>query len=150
MIKGTARHKKESVRMPTLCCIPVNTLMTLTLFSFITAASAPYPGHCEDSPHPFYPTWKLLSPAEKQQFVAGYIQGWKDAERVTDVAISYVKENPGKAVDGLERIRSLYDLGDLRPALLASAIDEFYRDPDNLNGGLSQAVSAAKRAVSGR
>ena len=104
----------------------------------------------EETVSPFYPTWKLLSSAEKQQFVAGYIQGWRDAGRVTDVAIAYIRENPGKAIEGLEQVRSLYDLSDLKPAILASAVDEFFRDPENKDAGLSQAVSAAKHAVSGR
>jgi len=104
----------------------------------------------DDNAPAFYPTWKLLSPAEKQQFVAGYILGWKDAARVTDIVITYVKENPAKAVEGLEQIKGLYNLGDIKPGLMASAVDEFFNSPENKNAGLSQAVSAAKRAIAGQ
>ena len=99
---------------------------------------------------PFYPTWKLLSPSEKQQFLAGYIYGWKDAERVTDIAISYVKENPNKAVEGLEEIKGLYEFGDIKPALLAAAVDAYFTEPANSESGLSQAISAAKQALKKR
>ena len=104
----------------------------------------------EKAVSPFSPTWKLLSQSEKQQFLAGYIYGWKDAERVTDIAISYVKENPGKAVEGLEEIKGLYEFGDIKPALLASAVDAYFSDPSNSDAGLSQAVSAAKQALKKR
>lgn len=122
----------------------------LSLLLFLSALLFPLVSRSEEPPPAFYPTWKLLSFAEKQQFVAGYIYGWRDAARVTDVVISYVKDNPGKAIEGLEQVKGLYDLGDLKPAILAQAIDTFFEDPDNKSAGLSQAVSAAKRAVSGR
>src|SRR5262245_7133347 len=63
----------------------------------------------------FLPIWKLLSPAEKQQFVAGYVQGWADAARVTDIAIDYVREHPQEAISGLEHIRALYRIQNLKP-----------------------------------
>jgi len=116
----------------------------------ISILMVPLMGTSQEGVPAFYPTWKLLSPAEKQQFVAGYIYGWRDAARVTDVVITYVKDNPGKAIEGLEQVKDLYDLGDLKPGILAQAIDAFFEDPDNKGAGLSQAVSAAKRAVSGR
>ena len=99
---------------------------------------------------PFFPTWKLLNSAEKQQFVAGYIQGWKDASMVTEITINYVRENPDKAVEGLQKVKNLYNMGDLKPALMVTAIDAFFSDPMNQGAGLSQAVSAAKVALSGR
>ena len=95
----------------------------------------------------FYPTWKLLGSREKEQFVAGYIQGWKDAAQVTDIAISYVRDNPGKAIEGLEQVKGLYDVRDLRPGMLAGAIDNFYAKPENQGAALSLAVSAAKSAL---
>ena len=124
--------------------------MLRVLFCLLVSLPALSLADAESAPSPFYPTWKLLSAAEKQQFVAGYIQGWKDAARVTDVAISYVRDNPSHAVEGLQELKGLYDLSDLKPALLASAIDEYFRGAEHRNEGLSQAVSAAKRAVSGR
>ena len=92
----------------------------------------------------FMPIWKLLNQQEKQQFVAGYLQGWRDAALVTDVAIRYVGDNPGEAVAGLERIRSLYDSSTLKPALVAKHIDEFYQHPENHSAAFSAAISAAK------
>ncbi|NMC64310.1 MAG: hypothetical protein GYA55_14190 [SAR324 cluster bacterium] len=121
-------------------------ISSVFLLSFFT----PFSIKADDNAPAFYPTWKLLSPAEKQQFVAGYILGWKDAARVTDIVITYVKENPGKAVEGLEQIKDLYNLGDIKPGLMASAVDEFFNSPENKNAGLSQAVSAAKRAIAGQ
>ncbi len=127
--------------------------MLFRLISFLTVVwllISPPAAHLEELPPAFYPTWKLMSFAEKQQFVAGYIHGWRDAARVTDIVITYVKDNPGKAVEGLEQVRGLYDLRDLKPTILAQALDTFFEDPENKTAGLSQAVSAAKRAISGR
>lgn len=104
--------------------------------------------YAEDSSS-FYPTWKLLGSKEKEQFVAGYIQGWKDAAQVTDIAISFVQDNPGKAVEGLEQVKGLYDVRDIRPGLLAGAIDDFYSRPENQGAALSLAVSAAKSSLGG-
>lgn len=95
----------------------------------------------------FLPVWKLMSGQEKLQFIAGYIQGWKDAAKVTDIAIDYVKSNPTEAVDGLERIRRLYGLSGVRPSQIVDEVDDFYSDPDNMNSPLSVAVTAAKNRV---
>jgi hypothetical protein len=95
----------------------------------------------------FLPTWKLLDSHEKEQFIAGYLQGWKDAARVTDIAISYVKTNPEKAIDGLEGIRQLYDVRGVKPSDLAHQIDEFYADPENSDAALSRAITASKKRL---
>jgi hypothetical protein len=95
----------------------------------------------------FLPTWKLLTAQDKQMFMAGYIQGWKDAAKVTDVAIGYVKNNPEEAIAGLEGIKKLYDLGSLRPQQLADAVDAFYSDPDNSRAPLTRAITAVKKTV---
>lgn len=100
-----------------------------------------------DSNEAFLPTWKLLTAEQKQQFIAGYLYGWKDAAVVTDIATEYVRENPSKALEGLKRTKELYDLSGLRPEIVAKAIDEFYSQPENGSRALSQAVSAAKSAL---
>ena len=92
----------------------------------------------------FLPTWKLLNTQEKQQFVSGYTKGWKDAAQVIDIAISYVEQNPEKAVEGLKSLREVYELGDIRPDTLVQEIDAFYSDPENSKANLSKAVTAAK------
>lgn len=95
----------------------------------------------------FLPTWKLLTTDQKQQFIAGYIQGWKDAARVTDIAIGYVRTNPERAIEGLEGIRQLYDLSGVKPIQLAHEIDAFYSDPENNGAALSKAITAARRRI---
>lgn len=92
----------------------------------------------------FLPTWKLLNQQEKQQFIAGYLHGWQDAAKVTDIAISYVRDNPGKAVEGLQSIRSVYDVGELRPADITDQIDRFFKDSANTTASLSKAISFAR------
>lgn len=95
----------------------------------------------------FGPTWKLLNTQEKQQFISGYLHGWKDARVVTDIAAKYVRENPDQAVQGMEKIRELYNLSDLRPEGLVRQIDAFFQQPENSRASLSRAISAAKSAA---
>lgn len=92
----------------------------------------------------FYSTWKLLSTAEKKQFAAGYLHGWKDAKKVNDIAVTYIRENPATAVDSVERIAKLYDVSTLRPDNLVESLDAFYDRPENKAAPLSAAVTAAK------
>lgn len=94
----------------------------------------------------FLATWKLLSQQEKQQFIAGYLQGWRDAAKVTDIAIAYVRTNPSEAVAGLERIKELYNLEGLKPPQVVNDIDLYYSDPDNYEAPLSRAVTASQQA----
>lgn len=98
----------------------------------------------DDSKGGFSPTWKLMTLEQKQQFVAGYLQGWRDAAVVTDIVISYVRKNPQKAVASLEGVKELYNLKSLRSAELVERIDEFYADPSNNSAPLSRAVTAAR------
>lgn len=108
------------------------------------AATDPLKDSSQATQSSFLPVWKLLNMPQKQQFVAGYLQGWRDAATVTDIAIAYIKENPHDAINGLERIKTLYDLSGLKPELVVQAIDKFYADPDNGNAPLSLAITAAR------
>lgn len=95
----------------------------------------------------FAPTWKLLNSEQKQQFIAGYFHGWRDAERVIQIAKEYIKENPEQAVNGLQKIGDLYNLSGIKPELLVESLDIFFSNPDNKNASLSQAVSASKHVL---
>ena len=101
----------------------------------------------QSSEEPFLPVWRLLTNKEKQHFVAGYIRGWQDAAKVTDIAIDYVKENPKDAVEGLQKLKALYDLSAISPDSLTRQIDAFYADPTHASAGLSVAVTSAKRQL---
>jgi hypothetical protein len=92
----------------------------------------------------FLPTWKLLNTEQKQHFIAGYLQAWKDAAQVTDIAMGYIKENPDKALEGLGSVRAMYETQGLRPADLAHQIDLFYKETNNRDATLSRAMSYAK------
>lgn len=92
----------------------------------------------------FYPTWKLLGINERQQFLAGYMFGLKDAGKVTDVMIGYVKENPAKALDGLEKIKAIYQVQSLNPADLVKEVDLFFQASENKQATLAQAISFAR------
>jgi hypothetical protein len=93
---------------------------------------------------PFLPTWKLLNQEQKQQFIAGYLFGWNDAAQITAIVAGFAKENPEQAQRGLEKLQSLYDVGNLKPGAIAREVDTFYSDPSNSSAGLSRAVSFAK------
>jgi hypothetical protein len=95
----------------------------------------------------FLAVWRLMSNEQKQQFIAGYFQGWRDANKVTDIAIQYVREHPDKAIDGLEKIRALYDLHELSPNEVIPLIDAFYKHPENQNATFSSAVTAARQSL---
>jgi hypothetical protein len=99
----------------------------------------------EDKETSFYPTWKLLTSEQKQQFIAGYIQGWKDAGRVTEISLGFIKDNPEKAVDALTRVRDLYfELTHTDIEALGREVDTFYGDPKNQAAGFSAALNSAK------
>ncbi|MBX7145621.1 MAG: hypothetical protein K1X79_14310 [Oligoflexia bacterium] len=102
------------------------------------------PAWCDSAQESFLPIWKLLNNQEKQQFISGYLHGWQDAAKVTDIAIGYVRENPQKAVEGLQSIRSVYEVGDLRPADIAQQIERFFADSSNKDASLSKAISFAR------
>jgi hypothetical protein len=112
-----------------------------TLFGAAPAAltegtSAPEPS--------FSPTWKLLRNDAKQQFIAGYLFGWRDAKRVTEVAIEYVRENPSEAVSGLERIRGLYNMEGITAESMVRELDTFFSESEGKDATLSQAITAAR------
>jgi hypothetical protein len=93
----------------------------------------------------FLPMWKLFANNEsKQQFVAGYLSGFRDAGRVTDVAIAYAKDNPANAVSGLERIKGIYAMEGLTAESMVRALDQFFAEPDGKEATLSQAIIAAR------
>lgn len=112
---------------------------------FICAAAARADN--SDASAGFLAVWQLMSSEQKQQFIAGYLQGWRDAGKVTDIAIDYVREHPDKAVDGLEKIRALYDLHELSPSEVIPLIDAFFKHPGNQNATFSSAVTAARQAL---
>jgi hypothetical protein len=93
---------------------------------------------------PSLPTWELLRGEAKQQFVAGYLFGWRDAARVTDAAIEYVEQNPNDAVQGLERIRNLYDMADLTSDMVVRELDRYFSEADSKNATLSQAITTVR------
>lgn len=95
---------------------------------------------------PIYSVWKLLTHEQKTQYLAGYVQGWRDASRVTDIAIDFVKQNPEEAVRGLEQLKGLYDLSDVSPSLLVTRIDRYLSDSANRSASLSLAISAARNS----
>ena len=95
----------------------------------------------------FAPTWKLLDTSAKEQFIAGYLEGWRDAGVINDIASEYIKENPTKALEGLERVKALYDLSSLKAAAIVKKVDEFYKNPANQASSLSRAVSYAKAGL---
>ena len=94
-----------------------------------------------------YPVWKLLTREQKMQFVAGYVQGWKDASKVTDIAIGFVRDNPNEAVSGLEKLKSLYDLSDVSPSLITTQLDGFFARTENQSASLSLAISTARSGL---
>ena len=116
----------------------------IVLVSFIAFAMSTSDCAFADQEASFLPTWRLLSSQEKQQFISGYVQAWKDAASVNDVVIGYIKSNPDKAAQALESIRSIYDFSGVPVEQLVSGIDDFYTDPENLGAPLSKAVSGAK------
>ena len=109
------------------------------IFSGWTSSSA-----LADQEVSFLPTWKLLSSQEKQQFISGYVQAWRDAASVNDVVIGYIKSNPDKAAQSLDSIRSIYDFSGVPVEQLVRGIDDFYADPEHQAAPLSKAVSGAK------
>jgi hypothetical protein len=95
----------------------------------------------------FLPTWKLLTNQGKQQFVAGYLFGWRDAGRVTDAAIEYAREHPSQAVGGLEKIRDIYDMEGLTAEGMVRELDVFFAESSGKDATLSQAITAARRRL---
>lgn len=89
----------------------------------------------------FLPTWKLLSPAEKRTYVAGYLHGWRDAARVTRIVRDHVRAHPDQALESLEKVEAIYDLPPISPEVLVGDVDEFFGEPENQTAVLSRALS---------
>ena len=92
----------------------------------------------------FAATWKLLTPTQKEQFVAGYLQGYRDASTVTDVTLDYIKQNPQRAIEGLETLKKVYFVEGVRPAKLVEGLDQYFAAPENQGSSFSQAVNTVK------
>ena len=90
----------------------------------------------------FGATWKLLNQTQKEQFIAGYLQGFRDASKVTELTINYLEENPNKVDEGLRTLKALYNVEGSRPSAIVPRLDEYFRD--NSQASLSQALSAVK------
>jgi hypothetical protein len=97
-----------------------------------------------DTVQGFGPTWKLLDPEAKRQFIAGYLFAFSDAARITDIALEYIKDNPQAAVSGLERIRSVYDMHGLTADMVVHELDVYFKESGGKEATLSQAVTAVR------
>jgi len=147
-IVGLMREKITNNSLLGLQCRAKNILLTVFL-SLTLLAAIPNRELCalDDDGSPFLPTWKLLTDEAKRQFVAGYLHGWSDAAKVTDIAIDYVRGNPDEALDGLKRLKQLYNISGVQAELLSEGITQFYADPENAGAPLSKAVTAARNRV---
>ncbi len=123
-------------------------LPSLVLAAFLVATSlCACPVSASDEE--FGPTWKLLKPEEKRQFLAGYIYGWQDAARVTDATIEFAENNPQEVISGLKRVRQLYSFGDQEASALTNLVDTFFAKVENRRATLAQAITAAKAQLKG-
>lgn len=101
-------------------------------------------------PAPFGSTWRLLTSDQKQQFVAGYLYGWRDSLKVSEVVLQFIRDNPTQAEKGMEKILSLYNVRNAGPELIVQELNSFFADPDNLNAPLSDALSVARARLRAR
>lgn len=99
----------------------------------------------------FEPVWRMLTREQKQQFVAGYLHGMRDASQMTELLRDLVKDAPSAAgnagsVEGsLDRLSQIYDeMGRASPETLTDGIDGFYANPSNHGAQLSAAITAAQ------
>ena len=97
------------------------------------------------SDEPFEPVWHLLNREQKQQFIAAYLHGMRDAATLTSVLEGFLKENPNAGEASVQKLSSLYraigtgDAGDLTKKL-----DRFFNNPNNAQAPLSRAVTAVQ------
>lgn len=120
-------------------------LASVALVASLLTCAQPVSSESSEAPEAsFSPTWKLLRNEAKQQFISGYLFGWRDAKKVTEIAIEYVKENPGNAVNGLERVRGIYDMEGLTADSVVRELDKFFAESDGKDATLSQAVTAVR------
>ena len=99
----------------------------------------------DTSTESFYPTWKLLTPDQKNQFIAGYLCALRDAEKITHVANEFSHENPEQALRTLHQLHKVFDSANVKPDVVVRGIDSFYSDPQNTSASLSKAVRAASQ-----
>ncbi len=94
----------------------------------------------------FEPVWRLLTREQKQQFVAGYLNGMRDAAKMTDLLQDIVKQNPESASGSLDRLAQIYQgVGRSSPDSIVAGIETFYADPANSGAQLSAAITAAQQ-----
>ena len=93
----------------------------------------------------FLPTWKLLKPEQKSQFIAGYLYALKDSERMLEIAQAYTEKNPQQAVTAIKKLKELYSFYNLKPDVVVRRVDSFFSEPENRSASLSMAVSSATR-----
>ena len=130
--------------------IRLRTLILVTTLSLAAALLLCQSSPAESKLAPeasFLPTWKLLRNEGKQQFVAGYLFGWRDAGRVTDAVIEYAREHPNNAVSGLEKIRGLYDMDGLTAESMVRELDAYFASSEGKDATISQAITAARRRL---
>ncbi len=95
----------------------------------------------------FEPIWRLLTREQKQQFVAGYLNGMRDAAQMTDLLQVIVKQNPDAAAGSLDRLAQIYmDVGRSTPEAIVDGIESFYSNPSNSGAQLSAAITAAQNS----
>lgn len=93
----------------------------------------------------FEPVWRMLTRDQKQQFVAGYLNGMRDAAQMTDLLQILVKQNPEAASGSLDRLAQIYqDVGRASPDSIVEGIESFYSNPENSRAQLSAAITAAQ------
>ena len=90
------------------------------------------------------PTWRLLSRQQKEQFVAGYLQGMREAEHITKLAIAGANEK--NLSETLSQLPSVYDVQGLAARDLVVEIDAFYKKPENRDKPMFAAVIEARRS----
>jgi hypothetical protein len=92
----------------------------------------------------FLSSWKLMSAEEKQQFIAGYLFAWRDAQEVLEIARGFIGSDPSQATASIDSMLAIYNFSSVNPVLLAHEIENFYSTPENKSAPLSYAVTTVK------
>ena len=95
----------------------------------------------------FGPTWKLLSADQKRQFVAGYLQAWQDAGKVTEALAAFSREKPEQLAQSFDKILAIFDVARLSPDTVARELDRIFSDPETRELTLAEAMSSARAAA---
>ena len=134
--RGRARRPRRILKLAAGCLGAVLVALTVGL----TSRSASADGGS------FEPVWRLLTREQKQQFVAGYLNGMRDAAKMTDLLQDIVKQNPESASGSLDRLAQIYQgVGRSSPDSIVAGIESFYADPANSGAQLSAAITAAQQ-----